>query len=332
MDIVFIPFIILGGSFLLLRKVFLKPEETQPTPVQLVLVGIVSWVFVLSAFAWLLLPLYLIYLLLVEGVLGAVMPLALFAIATGFAFQLNETLDSATVLHYVHESALFHPIKPHYMHIQEELDKKTIRDVHRETSDKPFPTAGKQKRLLTEKEAREYKGQMSAARERPIKSRHFNEEIASLKSGATTSLADGWKVYTFDHKLHDFYVEMSRLRIDPGIRALQFNLTIPNATEGASQDPMYLYQLKQELYHLFSVLHTDLWLAPYSEHFDRISTVCYGIEPDSFGVAQLYPFMRLEIPSSELHRLEGKFFNAADLHTISTLIFNNGKPLMEEIL
>ncbi len=332
MELVFIPFAILSASFLLLRKIFLTPEEREPTHCKLFFIGIVSWVFILSVFAWLLLPLYLIYLLLEVGVFNAVLSLAMFAIATGFAFQLNETLDSATVFHYIRESAFFRPIKPHYMHIQEELDKKAIRDIHRETSDKPFPTAGKQKRLLTEKEVRRYKQEMSAAQERPTQSRHFDEEIASLKSGAITSLADGWKVYTFDHALHDFYTEISRMQIDPGIRALHFNLNIPHATELALQDPMYLYQLKQELYHLFSVLHTDRWLTLYSECFDRIIAVCCGIEPDSFGHEQLYPFMKLEIASSELHKREGKFFNAADLHTISTLIFNNGKPLPEELL
>ena len=266
------------------------------------------------------------------GSYGALMPLMFIFMASGIAFQTKETLDGTTVLHFVRESAFFRPIRPEYMHIQEELDKKQIRDVHRETSDKPFPTIGTKKRLLTEKEVHQHKQQMTAASERPTRSRRFDEELASLKSGAATSVADGWKVYTFDHKLHDFYTEMSSLLIDPSTRALQFNLNIPDATEHALQDPLYQYRLKQELYHLFSVLHTDPWLTSYSEHFNRITTVCYGIEPDSFGHAQLYPFMKIDIARSELQQREGKFFNAADLHKISTVTFNNGKPLPEEIL
>jgi hypothetical protein len=332
MEIIFFPFAIVAGSFLLLRRIFLKPQESQPTHIELFVSGIVSWVFMLGAGVWLLLPFYLFYLLLAMGSFGAVLPLAFFAIISGLAFQLNETLDSATVLHYIRDSAFFRPIRPQHMHIQEELDKKRIRDVHRETSDKPFPTVGKEKRLLTEKEIQQYKQEMTAARDRPTRSRRYDEEIASLKSGATTSIADAWKVYTFVKRLHDFYAEMSQLQIDPNARALQFKLNIPDATERALQDPMYVYQLKQELYHLFSVLHTDRWLTWYSEFFDRITTVCYGIEPDSFGHAQLYPFMKIDIANSELHQREGKFFNAADLHKICTLTFNNGKPLPDELL
>jgi hypothetical protein len=325
MQIVFFPILFLAGSFLLLRKIFMKPAERQPSNLELFLIGMVTWVFIFSAAVWLILPFYLFYV-------GAILPIVFVVLISGLAFRVNEAFDSATVLHFMRESAFFRPIRPKYMHIQEELDKKRIRDIHRETSDKPFPTAGKQKRLLTEKEIQQYKQEMTAAQERPTRSRRYDEEIESLKSGAATSIADPWKVYTFDHRLHDFYAEMSQLQIDPNTRALQFKLNIPDATERALRDPIYLYQLKQQLYHLFSVLYTDRWLTWYSEHFDRIITVCYGIEPDSFGHAQLYPFMKIDIACAELHQREGKFFNAADLHKISTLTFNNGKPLPDEVL
>ncbi|MCX6132380.1 MAG: hypothetical protein NTU47_01090 [Ignavibacteriales bacterium] len=332
MSIVFIPLFILSGSFLLLRKMFLKPVEQQPSRLSLFVIGVVTWVFILSSAVWVLLPLYLIYTLLAMKSLGALFPLMFLFMATGFIFVTKETLDSATVLHFLRESAFFRPVRRHSIHIQEELDKKQIRDVHRETSDKPFPTAGKQKRLLTEKEIHQHRQEMIAASERPTRSRRYDEEVASLKSGAATSIADAWKVYTFDHKSHDYYPEISLMLIDPNTRALQFNLNIPQATEKALQDPIFVYQLKQELYHLLSVLHTDPWLAWYSEFFDRIHTVCFGIEADSFGHTQLYPFMEIDIASSELHQREGKFFNAADLHKICTLTFNNGKPLSGESL
>jgi hypothetical protein len=332
MKIVFFPLLLLAGSFLLLRKMFLRPAGQRPSSMKLFLIGIVTWVFILSSAVWLLLPLYLIYVMLAMGAIGAMMPLMFIFMASGVAFYIKETLDSTTVLHFVRESAFFRPIRPQNMQIQEELDRKRIRDVHRETSDKPFPTAGKQKRLLTEKEAHQYRQELIAGRERPKRSHRYEEEITSLKSGAVTNLADAWKVYTFDRTLHDFYTEMSRLQIDPAARALQFNLNVPAATEAALQNPQYLYRLKQELYHLFSVLHTDPWLSSYAEFFDRITTVCYGIVPDSFGHVQLFPFMKIDIAVSELHQREGKFFNAADLHKISTLTFKNGKPLSDELL
>jgi hypothetical protein len=331
MEIIFIFVIVVAAPFLILRKMFLDPTEHQPTSAKLFILGAVSWIFILGAITWLILPFFLLYVVFVMGNYGAVMGLALFAIVSGFAFQVNETLDGATVLHYLRESAFFRPIKPSYMHIPEELDKLRIREVHNQTSDKPFPTASKAKRSLTDKEGQQYRQELTISQKRLVRSRHHDEEIASLKAGATTSLADGWKVYTFEHKLHDYYDEMTMLRIDPGTRTLHFHLNIPQATERSLQDPQYLYRLKQELYQLFAVLHTDPWLAEYSGYIEQIAAVCYGIEPDSFGHVQMFPFLKLEIASSELHQREGAFFNAADLHKISTLTFNNGKPLSDEL-
>jgi hypothetical protein len=37
--------------------------------------------------------------------------------------------------------------------------------------------------------------------------------------------------------------------------------------------------------------------------------------------------MKIEILRSALTEREGKFYNAADLHKISTILFDNGKPL-----
>ena len=329
MRLAFTIFILLAGSFFILRHTFLRPAEQQQSGLGLFFTGIVTWVFIASAAAWLLFPFYLLYVLFVVGNLNAIMQLLFVILMTGVSYQINESIDGATVLHFIRESAFFRPARPQYMHIQEELDKHRIREVHRETSDKPFPTAGKQKRLLTEKEIHQYKQELTAANKRPPRSHRYEEELMALKAGEMTSIADAWKVYTFDHSLHDFYPEMSQLQIGPDTRTLQFDLNIPRATEQALRDPQFLYQIKQEFYHLLSVLHTDPWLAWYSEFLDRFTATCYGIESDSFGHTQLYPFLKIDIARQELQQREGKFFNAADLHKISSLTFNNGKPLTE---
>ena len=321
-----------AGSFLLLRTVFLATGEKQPSRLERFLVGAISWVFILSAAAWLLMPLYFVYLLLGMHAIGAIYPLMFFGMATGLAFQAKETLDAATVLHFLRQSAMFRPIKPHTMVFQEELDKKKIRDVHRETSHKPFPTIGRHKRPLSEKEIHEYQQKIGAAKERPTRSRHFKEELALLKTGETANISDPWKVYTFDHNLHDLYAEMSELHINPQTRVLQFKLNIPGAKERALQDSVYIYRLKQDLYHLLQVLNTDPWIAWYNEFFDRLALVCYGIEPDTFGHVQMFPFMKIDIARPQLFQRDGKIFNAGDLHTICTLTFDSGRPLPDDLL
>jgi hypothetical protein len=331
MGIVIGAFLFIAVSFLFLRALCLMSKDRRQSQFEIFVLGITTWVFLLAAGAWLFVPLYFIFDLFANKNYGSLYPLMFVGMATGLAFQTNEVLDSASVLHHIRESAFFRPLKPHTMIVQEELEKKKIRDIHREISGKPFPTIGKQKRLLTDTEAAQFRQQMQAAGERPPRSSDFESEIKALQSGATTNLSDPWKVYTFDHKLHDLYAEMSEVHLDPRARTLRFRLNIHGANEPALQNPVYVYQLKQDLYHFLHVLNTDPWLASYVEFFDHIVAVCFGIESDSFGHVQMYPFLRIDIARSQLSDREGKFFNAADLHTICTLTFENGKPLQGEL-
>lgn len=332
MQLVFIVFAILVGSYLLLRKVCLTFDDKHFSVVGSFATGMLTWIFLLSVASWIVLTFYLVYALLAERALGSLFGLMFIGMATGFAIQANEVFDASTVMQFVRRAALFRPTKPHSVLLAEELDKKNIRDIHKETSNKPFPVLGTQKRLLTEDEVQQYRKEMLAAKDRLTRSIRFDEEIQKLKAGHIVHITDPWKIYTFSHVFHDLYAEMHELQIDPQTRTLQFRLNIQEATEAALQDPIYVYQLKQDLYQLLQVLNTDPWLASYSEFYDHFVAICFGIEPDAFGHSQMYPFLRIDIVRSQLSQREGKFVNAADLHTISALTFNNGKPIPSELL
>lgn len=330
MDLVFVNFGFLTGSYLVLRNICLSIAGKEQTPAMIAIAGAVSWLFILSFVAWILVFFYLIYALVVLGILGAVYGLIFVALTSGLAFQFNEVLDSGVVFYYLRDTTFFRPVKPRTMLVQEEFDKKEIRDIHRSTSDKPFPVIQTQRPLLTEKEILQLHRELRTHRQRPNRSDRYDEEIKSLKSGAVTSIADPWKVYTFTRKSHDWYPEMSRVEIGPSARVLRFRLNVPDAFAASLQDPLYVFRLKQELYQLFQVLNTDPWLLWYNEYYDRFLATLYGVESDSFGYTQLFPFMKVEIKRTPLSEREGKFFNVADLHKISTITFNNGDPLTDE--
>ena len=327
MDLVFTNFGFLVGSYLILRNICLSAARKEQTPTMIAVAGAVSWLFILSVIAWILVTFYLIYALIALGVLGAMYGLIFIVLCSGLAFQFNEILDSGAVFYYLRDTALFRPMRPKTMLVQEELDRKEIREIHRSTSDKPFPVVQNQKRLPSEKEIKQLHRELHTQRQRPNRSNRYDDEIKGLKSGAVTSLADPWRVYTFTSKFHDWYDEMSRVEIEPAARVLRFQLNITDASVTSLRDPSYVFRLKQDLYQLFQVLNTDPWLLWYSEYYDRFLTILYGVESDSFGHTQLFPFMRVEIPRSALTKREGKIFNAADLHRISTITFNNGHPL-----
>ena len=329
---VFLVFLILVSSFLTLRRLSLKHDETFFFVVGSFFIGLLAWVFVLSVSGWGFLSLYLLYLLLSERVLGAIFGLMFICMATGFAWLSNEVLDASAVIQFVRRSLAFRPTKLHSLIFEEELEKKRIRDIHAETSEKAFPVLGTQKQILTKEEIQRLQQAVLTPKERPPRSMRFEEEVQRLKTSQIAHLTDPWKIYNFSQTLHELYSEMYELEIDPNTRTFQFRLNVHNATEKQLQDSMFVFELKQDLYQLLQLLNTDPWLGWYSEFFDHIVVVCFGNESDTFGHMQMYPILRIDIVRSQLTEREGKFFNAADLQTICAFTFANGKPLPEELL
>ena len=329
---VFIDFLTLVFSFLLLRRISLKHDDTLFSGVESFFLGLLAWIFLLSVSGWGFLSLYLAYLLLSERVLGAIFGLIFIAMASGFAFSANEVLDASTVVQFVRRALAFRPTKPNSLIFEEELDKKRVRDIHAETSGRAFPTMGTPKRPLTKEEVLQLQQEALAPKGRPPRSMRFDEEAQLLKTGHLAHITDPWRIYNFSQSLHDLYAEMYELEVDPQTRTFQFRLNVHNATQMALQNPMFVFELKQDLYQLLQVLNTDPWLGWYSEFFDHIVVVCFGNESDAFGHMQMYPILRIDIVRSQLTDREGKFFNAADLHTICAFTFANGKPLPEELL
>ena len=329
---VLIDFSSLVLSFLMLRRISLKHDDIRFSGVDSFFVGLLAWIFLLSLSGWGVLSLYLTYLLLSEKVLGAIFALIFMTMASGFAFAANEVLDTSTVVQFVRRALVFRPTKPHSIIFEEELDKKRVHDIHAETSGRAFPTMGTQKRPLTKEEVQRFQQAMMSPKDRPQRSTRFEEEVQLLKTGHLARLTDPWKIYNFSQMPHDLYAEMYELEIDSKTRTFQFRLNVHNATEMALRDPMFVFEFKQDLYQLLQVLNTDPWLGWYSEFFDHIVVVCFGNESDAFGHMQMYPILRVDIVRSQLTDREGKFFNAADLHTICAFTFANGKPLPEELL
>jgi hypothetical protein len=329
---VIIEFSILVASFLLLRRISLRHDETHFDVVTSFFIGLLAWVFLLSLSGWGFLALYLLYMLLSEKVLGAIFGLVFIGMATGFAFQANEVLDTSTVVQFVRRALVFRPTKPHSLIFEEELEKKRVRDIHAETSDKSFPTFDSQRQPMTKEEIQRLQQEVQMPKERPPRSMRFEEEVQMLKTGRIAHITDPWKIYNFSQTLHTLYAEMYELEIDPATRTFQFRLNIHDATETALQDSMFVFELKQDLYQLLQVLNTDPWLSWYSDFFDHIVVVCFGNESDAFGHMRMYPILRIDIVRSQLTKRENTFFNAADLQTICAFTFANGKPLPEELL
>ena len=327
MTLSFILFILFAASYLILRKLCEVSLARKLPGWGTSAAGLVAWLFTLVGAGWVVLTLYLIADIFLAGALGNLFVLMFIGMASGLAYLSKEMLDAVNVMHFVRTALSFRSYSSQTMLIDEELDKKMIRDVHRETSEKPFPHLPGERLPLSEAEVERLRAELLPAERHPRRSTRLQEELQSLTSGQTIDLTDAWRIATFDHSLHDLYTQVTSIAVNPAARLLACKVNIQDATGRRLHDPIFVYHLKQDLYDFLQVLNTDPWLKPYSEFFDGIAITCRGIESDSFGQDYLYPFLRLQIARQELFQREGIIFNAADLQKIATIVFNDGKPL-----
>jgi hypothetical protein len=327
MTLSFTLFILLAASYLILRKLCQVSLAGKLPGWGASAAGLVAWLFALVGAGWVVLTFYLIADFFLAGALGNLFVLMFIGMASGFAYLSKEMLDAANVMHFVRTALSFRSYGSQTILISEELDKKKIRDVHRETSDRPFPSLPGQRSLLSDGEIERLRAELLAAEKQPRRSIHLQEELQSLTSGLMIDLTDAWRIATFDRSLHDLYIQVTSIAINPAAHLLSCTVNIRDATGRRLQDPIFVYHVKQDLYDFLQVLNTDPWLKPYSEFFEGIAITCRGIESDSFGQNYLYPFLRLEIARQELFQREGIIFNAADLQKIAAIVFNDGKPL-----
>ncbi len=316
-----------AASYLILRKLCQASLAGNLPHWGIFASGMLAWLFALTGFGWIVLTFYLIADFLLAGTLGNLFVLMFIGMASGYAYLSKEMLDVTNVMHFIRAALSFRGYASQILFIEEELDKKRIRDVHRETSDTPFPAFPKEKSLLSDQEIGRLRAEVLASKDQPRRSAHLEDELQNLTSGQTIDVTDGWRISTFDRSLHDLYAHVVSIAIEPAAGRLSCMIDIRDASGPKLRDPIAVFHLKQDLYDFLQVLNTDPWIKPYSEFFDRIGITCRGIESDSFGQDSLYPFLKVEIARRELLQREGIFFNAADLHKISTITFNDGKPL-----
>ncbi|MBM4160281.1 MAG: hypothetical protein FJ217_04185 [Ignavibacteria bacterium] len=184
--------------------------------------GLLSWLFVLSSAGLAIWTLFLFFTLVTLGALGNIFSLLFIGLAAGFALYLKEVLDASTVWDYLRTTLFFHPYASQPILFQEELDKKNIRDVYQETSQKPFPVVRREKPLLTDEEVAQLRREVFALKERPKQSARLKKELGELSAGSPVDISDQWKIWTFEHGRHDFYGRMSGVTIDPSISSSRF--------------------------------------------------------------------------------------------------------------
>lgn len=319
--------VLLVGSFLLLRSLRqLSLSSTLPLW-GIALCGIIGWVFMLSVMAMPVWIVYLIYDLLGNKNLVQIYPLLFIGVVGGLLFQAKEMLDSPQVWDFARTVIWFRPYSIRTMRLEDELEKKKMKEVYRSTTGKVAAELPSEMKFKSAEEIRALQTEANATAGRGLQPAGFKQDLQALKAGRPVDLSDSWKINSFRKSSHDWYGTTLSVKIDPSAATIAFRLNLPEIRRDQLRNANALFSFKQDVYALLQAVNTEEWLKPYVPFFSTIDVTCIGIETDGFGQTALLPFFRISVPTAELTKREGKFFAATELHSISTITFNNGDSI-----
>lgn len=156
------------------------------------------------------------------------------------------------------------------------------------------------------------------------KEKEQDTQLTLLREGTIIDMSELWRLRTQTHSSHPLYEKVQEVRIDPGKKRLSLYADFPELNEEQLKDETTVLRFNRQVYDFFQFLNADPWLKPYSPFFESYFLMCRATKKISGGAELMYPFMKVGALVSELHMLEGSYFNPRKLSEITTLAFNSG--------
>ena len=255
--------------------------------------------------------------------IGAAFEAAAVFFLSGIAANLvvvhREILDWDRMKPFIRTSLMFANYFAEQEDLFVQLEKKQIRDIHRENSGLELIESRPHKKDLPHTDPEAAKRMLDEARRRPLQSAHLPDEFRQLEAGETVDLTDTLTINTLKHPTLDLYRDCHEMRINAASGLLSFAVHFVRIAAEMAVSPDLIFHVKQDLYDLLQALINEEWLKPYTKFFEKISVTCFRVRLDGFDLPQQHPFMKIDIPVSELRLREGKFYSVADLHSIATI-------------
>ncbi len=231
----------------------------------------------------------------------------------------REILDWDHMWPFIRSSLFFRDYFEEQEDLFQQLEKKQIRDIHRETTGKEIVEPVVARKEIPHLDPAVARRMIEEDRLKPVQSAHLADELSRLRNGETVDVTDTFTINTFKHPTHAFYRDCHEMRIDAVARVLSFAAHCTYIREDASLTRDLMIRVERDLYEALQALIDERWIKPYRDFFENISVTCFRVRHDSFDMPRQCPFVRVEIPVAELLVRQGKFYNIADLPSIATI-------------
>lgn len=152
-------------------------------------------------------------------------------------------------------------------------------------------------------------------------------DIALLRKGTSVDLSELWSAHVRTDVASSMYTHVEHAQIDPVKKQFCVSVMFPDLDERQFLDETAMVRLNRQVYDFLQAINAEPWLKTYSAFFDTLFLICKALKKKGEGTTFSYPFMKVSITTSELHKLEGGYFNPRKLSQIAALAFNNGNQV-----
>ncbi len=243
----------------------------------------------------------------------------LVAIVANLVVVHREVLDWDHMQPFIRSSLMFSDYFGKQEDLFVQLEKKQIRDIHKETSGHELIEHAPKKKELAHLDPDSARRELEESRSKTFQSSHLDDDIASLKNGESVDVTDTFKINALKHLRNRLYQHCVEMRIGPLEKCLSFKVHFDRITAETTLSTDLLFHVKQDLYDMLQAVISEPWLQPFDEFIETISATCCCVASDGFGLPQHFRFMKVEIPVHELRIREEKIFSVGDLHTIARI-------------
>jgi hypothetical protein len=156
------------------------------------------------------------------------------------------------------------------------------------------------------------------------KQKELVTQLALLRNGTIVNMSELWHIQAQSYSLQTIYKKIKDVQIDPEKKRLSFYADFDELDEEQLKDETTVLRLNRQVYDFLQSINAEPWLKPYAPYFGSYFLICRAKRKITDGTEILYPFMKVEVLITELHKLEGSYFNPRKLSEISNLVFNKG--------
>ncbi|MCX6122838.1 MAG: hypothetical protein NTX44_14600 [Ignavibacteriales bacterium] len=300
-------------TWILLRKFTLIWIDRPPSLTESILAGFSAWLFLLSIITWFGGIVFLVLDFLSSHDTLEIWTVVFSALVTGYGadFYLRSKSDFSTrdTQDYLKEAIQFR------RSAQSRLDLLAL--IRQRQKGRMKPAAGNDPESLQRARL-----QVSLSKEK-----NLDAQLALLREGTTVDISEIWYMQPKIHSLHPFYEKVHEARIEPKRKRFSIIIDFPEFEEAQFKDEMVVLRFNRQVYDFFQSMNTESWLKPYAPFFESYFLMCRAKRLSKDNTEVFYPFMKAGMPISELHKLEGFYFNPRKLSEIAAIAFNHGAPV-----